>query len=176
MRHDGQRPDVSGLEILQAVLLPVADEHSLPLALGLADDSSDAGGLVVASASVLQRLLAGCPQIKFIIVVDGSVPERALALARKHRNAHLVLRKPSRHDLDRALGAIGCVFSVTSGRELSVLEELAGEWRGVRRAVTGALTERYTNLVAAGWTLSRAEIASDAQLLLGGALENFIAR
>ena len=170
---------VSGLEILQAVLLPIAEEHSLPLAVGLAGDTTtdtgDSAGIVVASASVLKRLLAENPRVKFIIVVDGSVTSKALALA-KNRNAHLVLRKPSIAALEFTLGAIGCAFTVASGDDLRVIEEIAGEWHCIRRNLTNALAGRYEALVGAGWTLCRAEIAQDLRLLLGGALDEFTAR
>lgn len=125
---------ISGLEILQAVLLPCCESHTLPLCIGLeggetVESSSDGGSLVVASASVLQQLLADHPQVKFIVVVAepvGGALTSAIALAR-NRNAHLVLRRPSQPDLERALGALGAVFTVTSGQDVSVLEELIGE-------------------------------------------------
>ena len=138
-------------------------------------DTDDSAGLVVASASVLERLSAENPRVKFIIVVDGSVTTEALKLA-KNRNAHLVLRKPSVAALDIALCAIGCAFTVTSGDDLCVIEEIAGEWHCIRRNLANTLAGRYESLVEAGWTLCRAEIAQDVRLLLGGALDDFIAR
>ena len=41
--------------------------------------------------------------------------------------------------LDIALCAIGCAFTVTSGDDVCVIEEIAGEWHYIRRNLANAL-------------------------------------
>ncbi|MBM3892459.1 MAG: glucuronate isomerase, partial [Verrucomicrobia bacterium] len=55
-----------------------------------------------------------------------------------------------------------------------VLDQLVYKWDHFRKILTRVLTDKYRDLLAAGWKVTKAEIERDVKLLLGGAFERFL--
>ena len=55
-----------------------------------------------------------------------------------------------------------------------VLDQLIYKWKHSRTVIAGVLTDKYSDLAAAGWRVSEKEIQRDVALLFGGIFENFV--
>jgi hypothetical protein len=55
-----------------------------------------------------------------------------------------------------------------------VLDQLIYKWDHSRRVIGRVLTEKYSDLLAAGWPLTRTEVERDAKQFLGENFTNFL--
>jgi hypothetical protein len=182
-----------GSDLLEHVLLPLAEELSLPIALkfGAAravnphmrlggDGMEDPGGLV----ATLGRLCAAFPRVKFLatFLARGSQHEAAV-LANKFRNLHLYgcwwfCNNPSIIDSVTAMRVelLGTAFTAQHS-DARVLDQLVYKWEHSRAAIGAVLARKYRDLVATGcWPLTRADVDRDVHRLFGGAYEEFMAK
>ena len=182
------RPDATTL--LEDVLLAVATEHGLPLAIKVgavrgANPALRAGGdgVEVADLRFLRALLVTYPHIKVLATVLSRDNQHELAvLARKFGNLHVygcwwfcnnpsIIEATTRMRLEMLGTAFTCQHS-----DARVLEQLLYKWRHSRVAVVPALVEQYTRLVESGWGVRETDVQRDVELLFGGAYEAFLAK
>ena len=55
-------------------------------------------------------------------------------------------------------------------------DQLIYKWRHARSLLATTLADKYEELMATGWRVSRGEVRRDVQRLLGGAYEEFMAK
>jgi hypothetical protein len=57
-----------------------------------------------------------------------------------------------------------------------VLDQLVYKWDHSRNVIGKVLTDKYQDLIEAGWRLTRAEIERDVRLMLRDNFQEFLAR
>ena len=185
---DAAGPGASAL--IERVLLPLALELNLPLALKVgavrgANPALRAGGdaVEVADLSFVRALCASYPSVKILLTVLSDVNQHELCvLSRKFGNVHVygcwwfcnvpsLIEKTTRMRLEMLGTAFTCQHS-----DCRVLEQLLYKWPHSREAVAPVLAEMYERLSRAGWEVSEADVERDVKLLFGGAYEAFLAK
>ncbi|KAJ1445164.1 hypothetical protein M885DRAFT_550801 [Pelagophyceae sp. CCMP2097] len=179
-------------QLVDEVLVPVAAELNLPLALklgcirGMAPDLGPVGGgdgVEVADTAPLRRLCLQNPKLKVLatFLARGNQHE-ACVLAQKFRNLHLYgcwwyCNNPSiiAEVTTMRLELLGTAFTAQHS-DCRVLEQLVYKWHHARRAIAAALVRQYLQLLETGWALTRGDVRRDARTLLGGAYEEFLAK
>ena len=80
-----------------------------------------------------------------------------------------------RHLMSRSRSPFGpnFTFQASSAR---VHDQLVYKWVHARAVLTKLLADKYEELMATGWRISRGEVRRDVQRLLGGAYEEFLAK
>eukprot|EP00930_Biecheleria_cincta_P083632 TRINITY_DN73167_c0_g1_i1.p1 TRINITY_DN73167_c0_g1~~TRINITY_DN73167_c0_g1_i1.p1 ORF type:complete len:961 (-),score=156.45 TRINITY_DN73167_c0_g1_i1:112-2955(-) len=177
-------------QILDAILLPICAQFSLPLSLRMGTRRGVIQSLRLAGDSVgeagLRSLGVLCdtnPHVKFLFTVLGkSDQHNAAVLASKFRNLHLwgcwwycnypsIVQEVTLHRLEM-LGA-AFTFQASSAR---VHDQLIYKWIHARALLAKLLHSKYAELLATGWRVSRGDIRRDVTRLLGGAFEDFLAK
>ena len=64
-------------------------------------------------------------------------------------------------------------FQASSAR---VHDQLVYKWHHARALLATVLAQKYEELMATGWRVSRGEVRRDVQRMLGGAYEEFMAK
>lgn len=177
-----------GAELLEKVLIPVAEELSLPIAMKLGAHRAvnpslgTAGdGLVAADVGDLRRLCTAHPQVKFLATFLARVSQHeAAVLANKFPNLHLYgcwwyCNNPSiiREITAMRLEILGTAFTAQHS-DARVLDQLIYKWSHSRRVIGEVLAGEYVSLAQTGWKLTREEVRRDVERLLGGAYEEFM--
>eukprot|EP00811_Abedinium_folium_P006597 NODE_1607_length_2423_cov_4.755226.p1 GENE.NODE_1607_length_2423_cov_4.755226~~NODE_1607_length_2423_cov_4.755226.p1 ORF type:complete len:697 (+),score=216.42 NODE_1607_length_2423_cov_4.755226:242-2092(+) len=179
---------VSAQEVLDNVVLPLCERNGLALSLrmgtrrgicpllGLAGD-----GVGPAQLSSLSRLCCAHPRTKFLATVLSRVDQHeATIVAGKFRNLHLwgcwwycnnpsVVSEVTRLRLEM-LGT-NFTYQASSAR---VQDQLIYKWIHARAILAKTLSEKYAELLEAGWGVCYADIRRDVHRLLGGAYEEFM--
>lgn len=176
-------------QLLEKVVLPFCEESGLPLALMLGVRRAvnphlqlAGDGVGRANLSALADLCAGSPRGRFLVTALSRENQHELCvLARKFRNLHifgcwwftnvpLLVEEITRLRIE-LLG-----FSLTPQHsDARVLEQLIYKWRHFREMLTKVLVDKYEDLAATGWEVTRSEIERDVRSLFGGAFERFLA-
>ena len=182
----------SATRLVDEVLVPVARDLDLPLALKLgcvrrlAPDLAPCGGgdgLRRVDLRPLARLLTAQPRLKVLATLLGRADQHeACVLAQKFPNLHLYgcwwyCNNPSiiRELTSMRLEMLGTAFTAQHS-DCRVLDQLVYKWRHSRAVIAEALAAQYAHLLGAGWTLTRGDVRRDARALLGGAYEEFLAK
>ena len=182
----------SATALVDDVLVPVARELRLPLALKLGarrgmnpdlDPCGGGDGVVVADGGPLVDLCSRNPDVKFLATFLSRVNQHeAAVMSQKFRNLHVYgcwwyCNNPSIiGEITRMrLELLGTAFTAQHS-DCRVLEQLIYKWAHSRRVVADALADQYEHLVRTGFTLSRAAVERDVAALLGGAYEAFLAK
>ncbi len=71
------------------------------------------------------------------------------------------------------LETLGTSFTAQHS-DARVLDQLIYKWEHSRKILAKILLDKYSDLAAAGWEPTAAEIERDVKQLLGGAFEEFI--
>eukprot|EP00756_Hemistasia_phaeocysticola_P013073 Hpha_TRINITY_DN15249_c3_g3::TRINITY_DN15249_c3_g3_i1::g.64999::m.64999 len=192
----GDKPREEGwptaTELIDQVMVPVARELKLPLALKLgahrnmAPDLSPCGGgdgVVVADVSPLRALVAGNPDLKFLATFLSRVNQHEVAvLTQKFRNLHVYgcwwfCNNPSIiEDITRMrIELLGTAFT-SQHSDCRVIEQLLYKWIHSREALFPAIRDQFANLFRAGWVLTEEEVSRDIYRLLGGSYEEFMSK
>lgn len=174
-------------QLIEKAVLPHCREHGMPFAmmpgvvraanpqLRLAGD-----GVGLTDLSALRHLCAGFPENKFMTTVLARENQHELCvLARKFRNLHifgcwwftnvpLLIEEMTRMRLE----LVG--LSVTPQHsDARVLDQIIYKWQHSKQIIAGVLKEKYADLAATGWKVSREEIQRDVTGLFGGEFEKF---
>ncbi|KAH8095171.1 hypothetical protein JL720_2449 [Aureococcus anophagefferens] len=182
----------SATALVDDVLVPVARELRLPLALKLGarrgmnpdlDPCGGGDGVVVADGGPLVDLCSRNPDVKFLATFLSRVNQHeAAVMSQKFRNLHVYgcwwyCNNPSIiGEITRMrLELLGTAFTAQHS-DCRVLEQLIYKWAHSRRVVADALADQYEHLVRTGFTLSHAAVERDVEALLGGAYEAFLAK
>ncbi|MBK9137624.1 MAG: glucuronate isomerase [Verrucomicrobia bacterium] len=179
--------DSDTAQVLEKCVLPHCEEHGLPMALmlgvrrgvnpalGLAGDGSGRSDLCA-----LANLCSAFPQNKFLVTVLSRENQHELCvLARKFPNLHIFgcwwfTNVPYLIDEITRLRLELLGFSFTAQHsDARVLDQILYKWDHSRRIIARVLIEKYTELVAAGWEETAAEVERDVRLLFGGAFKEF---
>ena len=159
--------------LMRFAVLPVCEEHGMPLAMELSDCEAELEKQFAWVWEALRRS-AG---LRFVLAARGGRTAEAL-LARKAQPMGerifpvLATEKcMARKALDAA-GTAAMPFASGAG----VLEQTIGDWVEARREISQAMYDRYLPLVKMGWAIHKEEIETDTDFLLGGNWENFSKR
>ena len=177
-------------ELIEKAVLPHCREFNLPFAvmpgvkravnpqLRLAGD-----GVGLSNLTTIQNLCAQHPDNKFAATVLARENQHELCvLARKFRNLHIfgcwwftnvpsIIEEMTRMRIE-LLG-----LSVTPQHsDARVLDQVIYKWAHSRQVIAKVLVEKYSDLAATGWVVTKAEIERDVRDLFGGAFESFCRR
>jgi hypothetical protein len=162
-------------EFGQAFALMMGVKRAVNPQLRLAGDGSARSDL-----TALENLCAGFPENKFLVTCLSRENQHELVvLARKFRNLHpfgcwwFTNTPPLVDEITRMrLDLLGTSFTPQHS-DARVLDQLIYKWRHSRAVIARCLADRYSDLAAAGWSVTEAEILRDAAELLGGAFQRF---
>ncbi len=161
-------------------VLPVAEDRGVPFAmmigvkrgvnpaLGLAGD-----GVGKFEMGVLERMCAEHPGVKFLVTVLSRENQHELCVAaRKFPNlmpfgCWWFLNDPSLiEEITRMrLELLGLSF-IPQHSDARILDQLIYKWKHSREVLQRVLVDKYTDLLATGWRLTRPEIQRDVRMLL----------
>lgn len=175
---------------LREIVLPVLQERDLPLAMmigatrGANPALKDAGDMLGKSdVTSVARLCADFPDNRFFCTMLSRENQHELAVAaRKFGNLMVFgcwwfLNNPSLiEEITRLrMELLGPTF-IPQHSDARVLDQLIYKWHHSRQIIARVLTDKYTDMAAAGWPASDEEIARDVRVLLNGNFEGFLAR
>jgi hypothetical protein len=188
LRDDYKYPSKdAGTTIMDKVIVPVAAELGLPIALmigvrrrinpalGWAGD-----GCGICDPNAVKHLCQRHGDTKFMVTMLERVNQQDLCvLARKFRNLHVFgcwwfCNTPSGiEEITRMrLELLGTGFTAQHS-DARVLEQLIYKWSHSRKVIADVLTEKYRDIFIANWRPTTEEIHRDVRNLLGGAFEKF---
>lgn len=166
-----------GREHGQAFALMIGVKRNVNPLLRLAGDS-----VGPADVGAVERLCAAFPENKFLCTMLARENQHGLCVAaRKFRNLHVFgcwwfLNNPSLiEEITRMRLELIGLSCTPQHSDCRVLDQLIYKWAHSRPILAKVLGDKYTDLAAAGWEPSRAEIERDVHGVLGGALETFLA-
>ena len=177
-------------KVLDDVLIPVAIQHGLPIALmtGVKKAMNPAlgdGGDAVGTADVdaVANLCSKYPDAKFICTMLSRVNQHELTVvARKFGNLHVegcwwFCNNPSIIDemTRMRLELLGTAFTCQHS-DARVLDQLIYKWAHTREIVADVLAEKYRDLFQAGWRPTTEEVTRDIRAIFGGSFEAFLAK
>ena len=176
--------------VLDEVLIPVAIERGLPIALmtgvkkAVNPPLGDGGdGVGTADVDAIANLCAKYPAAKFICTMLSRVNQHELCVvARKFGNLHVegcwwFCNNPSIiNEMTRMrLELLGTAFTAQHS-DARVLDQLIYKWAHTRTILADVLAEKYADQFTAGWRPTTDEITRDVRALLGGSFEAFLAK
>ena len=176
-------------QIIEHAVLPHCRDHGLPFALMLGVRRQINPQLKLAGDAVgrsnlipLSNLCAANPNNKFLVTVLSRENQHELCvIARKFRNLHIfgcwwftniphVIDEMTRMRIE-LLG-----LSVTPQHsDARVLDQIIYKWDHSRQIIAQVLSEKYQDLIATGWPLTRKDVDRDVAALFGGEFQRFCA-
>lgn len=180
----------AGQAMLDEAVLPVCEEQGLPFAMMIGSrlrvnpDLRDAGDMVgKADIASLVNLCARFPRNKFLVTMLSRENQHELAVAaRKFGNLMVFgcwwfVNNPSLIDeiTRMRVELLGTSF-IPQHSDARILDQLVYKWDHSRKRIAGVLADKYKDLAAAGWPVTRVQIERDAQLLLADNFLEFLRR
>ncbi|CAM9361003.1 unnamed protein product [Choristocarpus tenellus] len=180
----------AGPDLLADVLIHVAEELNLPLALKLGAKRGlnpclmgGGDGVEVVDLGILETLCRTFPRVKFLAtVLSLNNQHQACVLANKFSNLHLYgcwwyCNNPSMISAITAMRVeiLGTAFTAQHS-DARVLEQLLYKWNHSRKVIGRVLGGEYLKLAQTGWPVTREEIKRDIKRLFGGSYEEFMAK
>jgi hypothetical protein len=179
---------VAGEAMLKNVVLPVCAELGVPFAMMIGSrkavnpalrDGGDVGGLSdVASVANLCREF---PDNRFLVTMLSRENQHELCvIARKFGNLMVFgcwwfLNNPSLIDeIERMRFELLGTSFIPQHSDARVLDQLVYKWDHSRRVIGKVLEDKYADLLTAGWSVTKAVVQRDAQLLLDGNFTSFL--
>mmetsp|Transcript_19971 Transcript_19971/g.42021 ORF Transcript_19971/g.42021 Transcript_19971/m.42021 type:complete len:312 (-) Transcript_19971:118-1053(-) len=178
------------IELMEKILIPVAEQHSLPIAIKIGahrqlnpELGQGGDGMVTADITDLARMLKRYPKVKFLATfLSKTNQHEAIVLANKFRNLHIYgcwwyCNNPSiiKEVTTMRLEMLGFAFTAQHS-DSRVLEQLLYKWAHARRIIAEVVIGEYTKLVETGWQLTGDEVTRDVRRLLGEAYHEFMAK
>ena len=181
-------PEFRSSEILEKAVLPACEERNIPFAMMIGSrrgvnpdlrDAADTGGLadIAAVTSLCQRF----PNNRFFVTMLARENQHELAVAaRKFGNlmpfgCWWFLNNPSLIDeITRMRIELLGTSVIPQHSDARVLDQLIYKWDHSRTVIGRVLVEKYSDLLAAGWPLTEAEIERDARMFLKGNFHTFL--
>lgn len=177
-------------KVIDEAVLPICREHNLPFAmmigvtrqanplLRLAGDS-----LASADMSSLERICAAHPKNKFMCTVLARENQHGLAVAgRLFPNLFVFgcwwyVNNPSLiEEITRMrMELLGPSFTPQHS-DARVLDQLIYKWDHSRQIICKVLKEKFTELSASGWILTREQVHGTVNGYLAGNFESFLSR
>jgi hypothetical protein len=180
----------AGQQVLEQVVLPVCAERGLPFAMMIGSrlrvnpDLRDAGDMVgQADVASVVELCRAFPGNKFFVTMLARENQHELCVAaRKFGNLMVFgcwwfLNNPSLiEEIERMRLELLGTSMIPQHSDARVLDQLVYKWDHSRRVIGRVLSDKYQDLIEAGWRLTRAEIERDVRLMLRENFEEFLAR
>lgn len=175
-------------KLLKQVILPIAQDRNLPVALMIGVRRAvnpvlrGAGdGVGRADASALERICVENPGVKFFATFLSRENQHELCVAaRKFDNlmpfgCWWFLNNPSmiKEITQERLELLGTSF-IPQHSDSRVLEQLIYKWSHSRKVIADSLTESYGQLFDAGGTISRGQIERDVAKLFSGNFRSWV--
>jgi hypothetical protein len=182
-------PDFDACDTLLAkCVLPVCEERDIPFAMMIGSrrgvnpalrDAADMGA--AADVTSVCNLCREFPRNRFFVTMLSRENQHELAVAaRKFGNLMVFgcwwfLNNPSLIDqMTRLRIELLGTTVIPQHSDARVLDQLIYKWDHSRRVLGSVLTEKYADLIAAGWPLTRAEVERDARQFLAENFTNFL--
>lgn len=179
-------------ELIDKVMIPVAEELALPLALklgamrGMNPNLNPVGGgdgVVVADVEPLRELCSKNPNVKFLATFLSRVNQHEVCvMGQKFRNLHIYgcwwyCNNPSIIDeiTRMRMEMFGTAFTAQHS-DCRILEQLVYKWTHSRVVIANILVEQMQKVLATGWKITKTEIERDVWQLFGGSFEQFMAK
>jgi hypothetical protein len=174
--------------LIEKCILPLARDRGLPFAMmigvkrGMNPPLRIAGdGVAKSDLGALERLCARNPENRFLVTYLSRENQHELCVAaRKFRNLMVFgcwwfVNLPStiREITAERLEMLGTRF-IPQHSDARVLDQLLYKWKHSRAVIADVLTQKYADLMASGWRLTKAEVRRDAAALLGGNFKAFV--
>lgn len=180
----------TGADLLLKVLLPLAEEKKLPIALkfdsvrpinarlGVAGD-----GVKPCDVDILIKLCRRFPNVKFLATFLSRVNQHEVTVAaNKFRNLHLygcwwycnnpsIIEEMTRMRIE----ILGTGFT-SQHSDARVLDQLIYKWSHSRELIGEVLVDMYNKMFNTGWKISKADVQRDVQRLFGQSYEEFMAK
>ena len=181
-RYGGPDDQSNGALILRKVVMPVLEEAGLPFAMMIGSikhlnpELQLAGDMVGRSdIDSLARICVEFPRNQYLVTMLARENQHELAvLARKFGNLMIFgcwwfLNNPSLvEEITRMrVELLGTSF-IPQHSDARVLEQLVYKWDHSRKTIGNVLADKYSDLAAAGWEASEAEIRRDVKWMLEG--------
>ncbi|MFZ2641630.1 MAG: glucuronate isomerase [Verrucomicrobiia bacterium] len=178
-------------QLIERCIVPHCREHGIPFALmiGVSRQVNPAlrlaGDGVVKPSSVeaVTNLCAKYPDNKFLVTMLSRENQHSLCVAaRKFRNLHIFgcwwfLNNPVLiEEMTRMRLELLGLGVTPQHSDCRILDQLIYKWDHFRKILARVLTDKYGDLLAAGWKFTAAEIERDVKQLLGGEFERFLGR
>ena len=176
--------------LLKKCILPVCQELGMPLAVMIGVKRQVNPGLTLAGDSlgkaditVIEELCTEFPQNKFLVSMLSRENQHELAItARKYRNLMVFgcwwfLNNPSiiADITQMRLETMGLSF-IPQHSDARVLEQLIYKWEHSKIIIGQVLANKYEDLLATGWQLSKESIKQDVQALFSNNFYSFLDR
>ncbi|MDB5332105.1 MAG: hypothetical protein JWP03_3256, partial [Phycisphaerales bacterium] len=180
----------TGQAVLENVVLPVCAEHGLPFAMMIGsrlrvNPALRDGGDMVGKADVASvvNLCREFPANKFLVTMLSRENQHELCVAaRKFGNLMVFgcwwfVNNPSLiEEITRMrVELLGTSF-IPQHSDARVLDQLVYKWEHSRRIIGKVLADKYADLAATGWRVTRRAIERDVKLLLADNFEEFLER
>ncbi len=176
--------------LLEKAVLPVCEELGLPLAMMIGVKRRVNPGLRMAGDGVgvariepVEYLCARYPKNKFMLTMLARENQHAACVAaRKFRNLHVfgcwwfvnnpsIIGEITRERIELLGPAVTPQHS-----DARILEQVVYKWDHSKRVIGAVLLEKYSDLLASGWTLDEKELRRDVEGFFGGNFRAFLAR
>jgi len=177
-------------QLIEKAVLPFCREAGLAFALMLGVQRAVNPALRLAGdgvgrsdLSALANLCAAHPDNRFLVTVLSRENQHELCvLARKFRNLHIfgcwwftnvprIIDEMTRMRLE--LVGLSCTPQHSDAR---VLDQVIYKWTHFRAILSQVLGDKYSDLAAVGWPVTRQAIQRDVEQLVGGGFEEFLRR
>ncbi len=182
--------DSARATLMKECVLPVCDERDLPFSMMIGVKKLTNPGLRLAGDSVgkgdietVEYLCANYPRNKFMVTMLARENQQELCVAgRKFRNLLVFgcwwfLNNPGLvEETTRMRFELLGLSVVPQHSDARVLDQLIYKWEHVKTIIAGVLCDKYTDLVATGWTVKKDEIRRDIAMLFGGNFWSFLER
>jgi hypothetical protein len=174
--------------LTREVVLPTCLQHNIPFALMIGVSRQvnpalrDAGDSVgYADTASVERICAENPEVRFLATLLSRENQHALCVAaRKFSNlmpfgCWWFLNNPSIVEEITAerLELLGATV-IPQHSDARILEQLIYKWAHSRRAISRALCESYSRLVADGYPLTRKQIDRDVERMFSGNFRKWV--
>jgi hypothetical protein len=174
--------------LIQKVVLPTCLQHNIPFALMIGvsrqvnpalKDAGDSIGF--ADTASVERLCSENPGVRFLVTLLARENQHALCVAaRKFSNlmpfgCWWFLNNPSIIDeiTSERLELLGAT-TIPQHSDARILDQLIYKWQHSRRAISRALYESYSRLIADGYPLTRSQIDRDVQRMFSGNFRKWV--
>jgi hypothetical protein len=134
-----------------------------------------------ADIASVEHLCALFPKNKFLVTMLSRENQHELCVtARKFPNLMIFgcwwfLNNPSViEEMTRERFELLGLSMIPQHSDARVLDQVIYKWKHSRGIIANVLADKYEDLIATGWTLSREEIVRDVEMIFGGNFERFL--
>ncbi len=186
---DFRYPDSSFTTVLlEECILPVAREKGLPFAMMIGVKRQVNPALRLAGDSVgradvgsVERICEKHPKNKFLVTFLSRENQHEICVtARKFPNLMLFgcwwfMNNPSIiEEITRERLELLGLSMIPQHSDARVLDQLVYKWKHSKALIADVLADKYEDLAATGWRVTREEIDRDVYRLFGGNFEEFL--